>query len=346
VTNTTTTSLTFGNSPANEEITGPTPESLPAVYMPGVVVISSTSLEGDVSPRPNGDEVLNISDWIQEGRFVAGLDTITSASEFQRADCAPRSTFGDGELTVADWVQVGRYAVGLDQLTAVDGPTSPTPETRQSGHPGKESDSPALTLVPLAQGAQMNSVSVELASQGEVNSAGFSVTYNPALVQFVNATLASGATSAAFIQNTNPATPGTLGFVVGSLAPATFAAGTAPLVTLNFAPVAFSNTTALAFANLPVACQLADANAQPLSANFVNASLAVGGASWPTLSITPNGNSISWSWPSSGTTFSLQAASSLGGAWSNVVTTPTTNGNTVTLTAPASDDSVYYRLKY
>ncbi|HEY3855742.1 MAG TPA: immunoglobulin domain-containing protein, partial [Verrucomicrobiae bacterium] len=346
VTNTTTTSLTFGNSAANEEISGPTANSLPGVYLPGVIVVSSTSLEGDVSPRPNGDEVMNISDWIQEGRFVAGLDTITNASEFQRADCAPRSTLGDGELTVADWVQVGRYAVGLDQLTALGGPIAPAPSTRQSGHPGKESDSPALTLVPLSQGAQMNSVSVQLASQGEVNSAGFSVTYNPALVQFINATLASGATGAAFIQNTNSARPGVLGFVVGSLAPATFPAGTAPLVTLNFAPVAFSNTTALAFANLPVACQLADANAQPLSANFVNASLAVGGGLWPTLAITPNGNDISLSWPSSGASFTLQAASSLSGAWSNVVVTPTTNGNTVTLTAPVTGDSVYYRLKY
>jgi hypothetical protein len=346
VTNTTTTSLTFGNSPANEEISDPTADSLPAVYSPGVVVISSTSLEGDVSPRPNGDQVLNISDWIQEGRFVAGLDTITNAGEFERADCAPRSTLGDGELTVADWVQVGRYAVGLDQLTAVGGPTTPAPHTRQSGHPGKDSDSPALMLVPLAQGTQINSVAVQLVSQGGVGAAGFSVTFNPASVQFINATSGSAATGAQMLVNTNQAASGTLGFVVGFLGQASFPAGTAPVATINFASAGYSNTTALAFGNTPVICQLVDTSAGVLTATFANASLAVGGGSWPTLSITPNGNSISLSWPSSGATFSLQAASSLGGAWTNVVATPTTNGDSVILMAPVSNDSVYYRLKY
>ncbi len=168
VTNSTTTSLTFGNSPANEVITNLTAQSLPTVFTPGVMVVSPTSLEGDVSPPPNGDEALNISDWIQEGRFVAGLDTITNASEFERADCAPRSTLGDGEITVADWVQVGRYAVGLDPLTAASGPTAPTPHTRQSEHP------PSKTVIIPA--AHLGSVDarrpVELRFRGTCHSQG------------------------------------------------------------------------------------------------------------------------------------------------------------------------------
>jgi len=34
---------------------------------------------------------------------AALLDSPTNASEFQRADCAPRSTFGNGAITVSDW---------------------------------------------------------------------------------------------------------------------------------------------------------------------------------------------------------------------------------------------------
>jgi len=58
---------------------------------------------------------------------VAGLDVPTNGSEFQRADCAPRSTLGDGAITIADWVQVGRYMTGLDPLTPAGGPTSAVP---------------------------------------------------------------------------------------------------------------------------------------------------------------------------------------------------------------------------
>ncbi len=83
--------------------------------------------ECDVSPRPNGSTngTVSIADWVQMGRFVAGLDTPNPGSEFQRADSAPRSTLGEGIITIADWVQCGRYASGLDPVTAAGGPTGP-----------------------------------------------------------------------------------------------------------------------------------------------------------------------------------------------------------------------------
>jgi len=78
--------------------------------------------------------VVSITDWVEVGRFAAHLDIPMTPSEFQRADCAPRSTLGNGVLTVADWVQAGRYAVGLDPLTPAGGPTqgpgSPSPKRK------------------------------------------------------------------------------------------------------------------------------------------------------------------------------------------------------------------------
>src|SRR5262249_43154071 len=83
--------------------------------------------EADVTPRPNGDNngTVTIADWVQIGRFAAGLDTAEIGSEFQRADCAPRATLGDGEISIADWVQAGRYAAGLDPIVPAGGPSGP-----------------------------------------------------------------------------------------------------------------------------------------------------------------------------------------------------------------------------
>src|SRR5262249_26064361 len=84
--------------------------------------------EADVAPRPNGnnDGNVSIADWVQVGRFAAGLDTAQIGSEFQRADCAPSATLGNGAITIADWVQAGRYAAGLDPVVLAGGPAAPS----------------------------------------------------------------------------------------------------------------------------------------------------------------------------------------------------------------------------
>ena len=61
------------------------------------------------------------------GRIVAGLDVVANGIDFQKADCAGRTTLGNGVLSISDWVQVGRYAAGLDPLTPAGGPTTPSP---------------------------------------------------------------------------------------------------------------------------------------------------------------------------------------------------------------------------
>jgi hypothetical protein len=198
----------------------------------------------------------------------------------------------------------------------------------------------------MSQGAEKNSVAVELAAQGNVNSLGFSVSFNPAMIQFVGASMGGGATGATFVQNTNQAAVGNVGFLMGYLAPATFATGTQQLVVLNFAPVSYSNTTALAFSDTPIATQAVDASTTILTTTVANATLAVGGLPWPPLSISQSGNNVVLSWPSSASVMSLQASSSLDGAWSNVAATPVTVGDNLVLTAPGSTNTVFYRLKY
>jgi hypothetical protein len=345
VTNSTTASLTFGNQPTEELVAGAQAQTLPAVFLPGVVAIAPAELAGDVAPRPNGNDVVNIADWVQEARFVAGLDTVSNGSEFQRADCAPRATQGDGQITVADWVQVGRYAVGLDPLTAAGGPTNPISETETPGRPVK-TDFSSVLLAPLSQGTLTNSVAVNLIAQGDENALSFSVAFNPALVRFTKAGLGSGATGAALLQNTNPAANGQVGFLVGFVPPVTFAAGTQQVVQLQFVSVAYSNNAALCFGNTPVAQGLADASANPLSVNFQNTTLAVGGSAWPTLEILQLGNNLILSWPATATGFALQEASNPGGSWTNVVATPVTVGSNLVVTSSLATNSQFFRLQY
>lgn len=87
----------------------------------------SLGYEGDVAPRSGGNNngLVTIVDWVQVGRFAAGLDVPATSNEFQRADCSPRSGFGNGVLSVADWVQAGRYAAGLDPVVQGAGPSAP-----------------------------------------------------------------------------------------------------------------------------------------------------------------------------------------------------------------------------
>src|SRR5207249_1629144 len=131
--NATSTTVSFGDVPIGRQLSDPPGNALPATYSSGSVQIPAVAFEGDVSPRPNGNQDVTITDWVLAGRYAARLDYPTNAGEYQRADCAPRETQGNGAITVTDWVQAGRYAARLDPLTPVGGPTADSPTMAFSG---------------------------------------------------------------------------------------------------------------------------------------------------------------------------------------------------------------------
>jgi hypothetical protein len=345
LTNATSTPITFGGQPTPQEISDGQGTPLLSTYIPGTVSIAKAVLEGDVWPLPLGDGLVTISDWVEEGRLVAGLDTTTNAGELQRADCAPRSTGGDGELTVADWVQVGRYAAGLDPLTAVGFPPGETSVRRA---PVKTAAPRAIAIVPMTKGGLTNTVAVQLTAQGGENSLGFSVSFDPAAARFVNAALGSGATGAVLFQNTAQAANGHLGFVLGynlQGTPTSFAAGIQQIVRLSFASVSYSNNVALNFGNTPVICDLVDVNADSLPATYQNVLLPVGGASWPALNANHSGGQVTLAWPTSAG-FVLESASSVAGPWTPVTALPSTNGGSLNFIVPTtSSGQTFYRLQ-
>ncbi len=73
-----TTQLDFDDLPTPREVSDLSANALPASYQGGSLSIVS-GVEADVAPRPQGNGSVTITDWVQIGRFAAGLDTAAAA---------------------------------------------------------------------------------------------------------------------------------------------------------------------------------------------------------------------------------------------------------------------------
>ncbi len=353
VTNTTTASIAFGDQPVLRQVSDARAGVLASAFSGGSVTLPFLGYEGDVAPAPNGDNVVSITDWVQLGRFVAALDVITNAGEFQRADCAPRSTLGDGLITVADWVQAGRYAAGLDPLTLAGGPSqpvggSPLPNTVAKERFAKDSASTNRTITIIntnAQPGQSCLLSVQLNSQGDENALGFSLDFDPKVLQFTGATVGAGAAGATLNVNTNQAAAGVAGLALALPIGTAFSAATQEVAKLNFTvlPTA-SGTTTVSFASQPVIKQIVDATAASLSAAYVNGTLAIVG---PALSAVRANGKLTLSWAVSGTGFILESNPDLASPiWTPVVAATATNSTSLIVTVPVSGSEMFYRLRH
>jgi len=263
------TPIGFGDQPIAREVSDTNAKALLASYTPGAVTISA-GIEGDVAPRPNGNGAVTVTDWVQIGRFVAGQDT-PGASEFPRADTAPRETRGDSALTVTDWVQAGRYAAGIDPTTPASGPAT-SGSTAQAQSLARENTSARQVRIfnGLPERGQRRSVIIELDAAGDENALGFSLDFDPAQLQFVSAALGDGASGATLNVNASQAARGRLGVALALPAGQTIAAGQRRIVALTFAAAPGASAfKPISFGDLPVMRQVSDVNARALPASFV-----------------------------------------------------------------------------
>jgi len=201
--------------------------------------------------------------------------TFEDGSEFQRADCAPRSDRGDGRLTTSDWVQAGRYAAGEDPVVAADGPTSPVPSTasaRMIAAQAVRPDEPRLLRVIAGDNSsgKARTVMVELDAQGDENALGFSLRFNPSKWRFVSAEAGLDARRAVIHVNASEAASGGIGFLLALPAGGRFNAGGRRIVALKFAPVSGDAAEApgIGFADQPVAREMVSGEAVVLPARY------------------------------------------------------------------------------
>ncbi|MGH9835108.1 MAG: hypothetical protein ACRD9Y_18970, partial [Blastocatellia bacterium] len=253
---------------------------LPTSYSPGAALITTQGIETDVAPRPNGNGLVSVADWVQVGRFTAGLDAPDSGSEFQRADCAPRSASGNGALTVSDWVQAGRFAAGLDPTTPAGGPTGPAQAAPMLPLAARAAaTNPRLLRAVAGDGEpdRLRSLTLELEAQGGENALGGSLLFNPAQWRFVAAAAGRDAQDAALQINTSQAASGRVGIALALPTGSRLAAGSRQLAVLTFARVseAVTHPLAFGFSDQPVTRELADAEANVLAINYALDGLAI-----------------------------------------------------------------------
>ncbi|MDB6059238.1 MAG: cell wall/surface repeat protein [Verrucomicrobiales bacterium] len=341
VTNAVTNALTFVDVPTVRQVLDTNFNTLVTTYSNAVVTMPVTDLEGDVSPRTNGNRAMNIGDWTQTGRFVAGLDVVSNTLEFLRADSAPRTNGGDGRLSIADWVQAGRYALGFDPMIAIGGPTNFTVAQTP------KLPSRPVSLVALSQNGVTNIVAVHLNAQGDENGIGFSLSYDPAQLSFVGAGLGSGAGGAVLNVNSSQAASGHVGIALAAGPGNSFAAGDSEVARVTFVSSSYGLYAAtLGFADQPILREIADANATTESATYAGLTLNATGQPLPILTASLQDTNIVLSWNAPATGFNLESATPLGTNWNAVSYTPVTNGSSIVVTQGISADQTFFRLHH
>ena len=165
------------------------------------------------------------TDVIQLRRFATGLDIVNPAfNEFQRADCAPRGTFGDNFVNSGDVVQGRRYATGLDPLTGSGGPVLPPPGEELAAQIGggflAKNDVTGRSLRLTSQNGRPGenvSVGVTLNSRGsDVAAVGFTLVYDPTKLSTPVVRLSAKAPSG-LVLTVNDTQPGRLTILVDSV---------------------------------------------------------------------------------------------------------------------------------
>lgn len=345
--------VTFGNQPTLSELSDVDAAALAANYESGTINIAGADFEGDVTPIPAGDKSVTMMDWMLEGRYVTRLDYPVTASEFQRADCAPASTRGDGAITLIDWVQTGRYAAGLDPFVPVGGPLV-------EANPFGILDNSILSFVPMARtGSEIKLlemyivqgrsglVSVVLDAEGTENAVAFSLAFDPKTITFINASLGTGAAGALLNVNTNEAGTGRVGLALAVSPGRTFGMGTKEILKLNVqvATSAEMGPSVFKFTDEPVAREVSDVAATPAIATFTHGLVDIV-LSNPTLQIRRFDDQVVLSWPIWATNFTLQVAenSNTNIIWNNAATTTILTKTERAVVLPVAAQNELYRL--
>jgi hypothetical protein len=339
------TAVSFTDQPIARLVSDAQSQPLADSFIDGTVTLSPTALEGDAIPIPSGDGNVDLFDWVQVGRFVAGLDPITNSAEFQKVDCAPRDTLGDGQLKVTDWVQAGRYAAGLDPLTPAGGPTGPSAPSLAKAQP----NTPNPRQVTVNSGSAVKGLTmtlpINLQAQGNETALAFSLNFDPTVLRYLSATKGSAASSAALYVNANQAASGNLAIVLCLPAGGShFNAGLDEIAQVTFEAIATATSNSVTFADQPVLRSISDTNATELTANYVGNSVVINPQ--PAMGISSVGATSVLSWPEWAGDFTLQAAGSLTPpiTWTNVPVTLETNGDNIQIALPAPGGQTFFRL--
>jgi hypothetical protein len=201
---------------------------------------------------------------------------------------------------------------------------------------------------PLLFQGQTATASIELQAQGDENAVGLSLSFDPKVVSYTGALLGTDATSATMDVNANQATSGQLGIILALPTSASFPTGTRQLVKVSFQAVTTNSIdAAVTLADLPIRREVADTNALPVVASYVNGVISVNPK--PTLAISQTKQTIQLGWPLWATNYILQQALETSlpvSTWTNSTVSPVTTNNAFGVTLQIGGSVQFYRLKH
>jgi hypothetical protein len=177
-------------------------------------------------------------------------------------------------MTVTDWVQAGRYAAGLDPLTPAGGPATQSlslPVRQRSAQPVGQSRFLRAANATLVRG-HSGEIFIELLGLGDENAIGFSINFDPGQLAYVAAEAGVAASGTTLNVNTNQITSGRLGFALALLPGGVFPPGTNQIIRITLLSGASGLTTnsILAFGDTPVVREISSITATVLPAEDEN----------------------------------------------------------------------------
>lgn len=239
-------------------------------------VMLVAGIEGDVAPRASNDLAVTTIDVTQIGRFAAGLDKATAPSEFQKADIAPVSTFGDAAISVIDWVQAALYAASMTPPNVAGGPYAPLADTLPLNAVRAAGDRSASVLRAGSFAADRGdpcTLPLELKSMGNENAIGFSLEFDPALLQFKGVRPLGVPSGASFLVNNLEAEEGRLGVLMALSPGTTMPATNRVLLEVDFMATSGADParTSVRFSDSPVRREVANVLARAVPIAFEDA---------------------------------------------------------------------------
>ena len=238
------------------------------------ITVNPTGYKGDVAPRPDGNGTVAIADWVQVGRFVAGIDTLAdnNPSEALRAHCASSNT---APLGITDWVEAALLAAGLDSLQpARSGIMLPHAQALRSL--GRGATRVSLGNLTLSRGAR-GAVSVVLTALGTEEALGFTLSYDARRVRLLSVTPVGMATGAHLLLNNAGVSRGKVGVLLMLPTSKTFPTGSATMLRCTFTalPAAPRGSTPVTFSDAVTARSASDNRANSLPTTMTGGSILI-----------------------------------------------------------------------
>jgi hypothetical protein len=193
---------------------------------------------------------------------------------------ATTTTDGNGDYSFSSLTPAGSYAVTPSAI----GYTF-TPINYQYANLAASVTNATFTATPAPSRAlrvvgsdavpgQPGTAVVEIVAQGDENTVGFSMAFDPAVLSNPIVTLLGDAVSGSLIVNDSQAANGKLGVIIALPAGQVFVAGTRQIATLTFDSAQTSlYSTPLDFGNVPVQKQVVNVNADPLPSSYTNGAI-------------------------------------------------------------------------